>query len=377
MKKTTKIVLCVVIGVLLVAAIFVLVAKDRLYNKKEKDNEKEENKEVVVTSSNIELSQYQSDIVIKSSGTYNLTGTINHSVIIDAPDEIVTLNLNNATISSSNKAAIAGKNVGTLNVSLVTGTINTLTDGGESEDYDGALYSNGDLNINGEGTLVINGNQIDGEGIATKGKPITINSGVIKITSIDDGINTGGDGGTIMINGGTLYVNAGGDGIDSNKDAIINGGTIFIMGSDKGGNAAIDTENGYAINGGTVIALGTDMLEPALDSFTQKVLCFNLDSFINANSIVGLNDINDNNIISFASAKQFKTLIISTDTLTNTSYSLYKDSTHSGSADYGIYPSDGSFVKGTPVSVNGNAIFTLANNVASFGETHPNNPPQR
>ena len=66
----------------------------------------------------------------------------------------------------------------------------------------------------------------------------------------DDGINGGGDnGGVITINGGNITVKASGDGIDSNKSLVINGGTVYTIGSSLGGDAGIDTDKGFAING--------------------------------------------------------------------------------------------------------------------------------
>lgn len=131
----------------------------------------------------------------------------------------------------------------------------------------------------------MNGNQQEGEGIATEAKNITINDGTIIVTSNDDGINAGGDGATITINGGTVYIDAFGDGIDSNKNAVINGGTLFVMGSDIGGDDGIDTDEGYTINGGFVIALGSDMIETPESSSKQKTIAFSFDEKIDKDTL--------------------------------------------------------------------------------------------
>jgi len=93
---------------------------------------------------------------------------------------------------------------------------------------------------------------------------ITIAGGAIDITPTDDGINANGSGNrsVIRITGGDITItNANGrdaDGLDSNKDIYISGGTLFISVVGDGSNSAIDygTENGGVceISGGTVIA---------------------------------------------------------------------------------------------------------------------------
>ena len=291
---------------------------------------------IVVDSTTIDLNDYNENILIQKGGTYILSGTLKNSVIVNVKDEEVILQLNGVTNESQNTAAIVGTNQKKLTIDLLEGTINTLTDNGSSE-YDACLYSASDLEIKGNGTLIVNGQQEEGEGIATEDANITIHSGNIQVTSKDDGLNAGGDnGGTITINGGTLYIDASGEGIDSNKDAVINGGTVFVMGSDQGGNAGIDTDDGYVINGGTVIALGTDMIEKPENTSQQKSICLTLNETINKNTNMTL--VCDNKeVISFQSSKVFRTIIISTSNLTTDEYRLYTNTTHTGELVNGIY----------------------------------------
>ena len=71
--------------------------------------------------------------------------------------------------------------------------------------------------------------------------------------------------GTLTINDGYLVVRAEGDGLDSNGDLIINGGTVLVYGPTTGGNGIFDKGDGnysFQINGGTVWGCGTsDMFE--------------------------------------------------------------------------------------------------------------------
>lgn len=293
----------------------------------EENKEKETKKEDVdsgkdISDEIIDLSDHTSNITISKSGNYTLTGKFSYSVLVDAPGE-VTINLDNVEIENSSNAAIANISKNTLNINILENTNNILKDGGSSE-FDGCIYSEGKLVIDGKGSLEIYGRQEDGEGIATTDNDITINGGNIKVESKDDGLNAGGDnGGTITINGGNVYVKANGDGIDSNKNVFINGGYVYAIGSAKGGDAGIDTDAGFEINGGTVIALGSDMLEKPLESSKQKYACFNLDSVIKSGSDIVLKDKNEKEIISFKTDEDFRTLIISNEKVLNNDFVLY------------------------------------------------------
>ena len=277
----------------------------------------------IVTEENIDLSNYSSNITIKNAGTYTLTGEFDYAVLINADDEVI-LNLNDVTIQSNSTAAIANISTNDLTINLLENTTNTLSDGGSSE-YDGCIYSLGNLTIEGSGTLNVYGNQEEGEGIATETKDITINGGIINIESEDDGINAGGDGGLITINDGTIYINASGDGIDSNQNLIINGGYIYTMGSSVGGDSGIDTDDGYEINGGTVIALGSDMLELPESTSTQKSVSIDLNTTISEGSNISLIDETGEEIIEFTADQDFSTLIISDSKIESGTYYIYID----------------------------------------------------
>lgn len=276
-----------------------------------------------ITETYIDLNKYSSNITITKSGEYTIKGTFEKSILVNA-DSDVTLILNEANIQNKITAAIANIGENNLIIKLADNTNNTLSDGGSSE-YDACIYSKGKLIIEGNGTLNVYGNQLEGEGIATETNDITINGGNINIESQDDGINAGGEGGVITINDGEIYIKANGDGIDSNKNLIIHGGSIYTIGSSVGGDAGIDTDDGFEINGGTVIALGTEMLEKPEKSSTQKVVCFELNTKISKGTKITLKNEIEEEIISFEAKEEFKTLLISTSKLTSGTYYLYKD----------------------------------------------------
>lgn len=317
-----------------------------------------------VTDSNIDLASYNSNVTITKAGTYTLTGSFEHSVLINADGDVI-LNLNGVTVDNKMTAAIANISKNALFVNLADGSKNSLSDGGSSE-YDACLYSIGPLTIQGEGTLNIYGNQDEGEGIATETNDITINGGMIHIECNDDGVNAGGDGGTITVNDGTIYIKASGDGIDSNKDIVINGGTVYAMGSSAGGDAGIDANDGFALNGGLIIALGSDMLETPLTSSKQNTICFNLDSAIQSDTTVTLTDEADNVIASFIAGENFKTLIISSPSLAKGNYRLYQGGKNNGNNENGIYYG-GKYTAGSLIAVNGQTEFNVSAAVTQIG----------
>ena len=90
---------------------------------------------------------------------------------------------------------------------------------------------------------------------------VKINDGKINISASDDGINAGNKSDKysvkIEINGGDITINMGQgdtDGVDSNGDIIINGGTISVTGQ-----STFDYDGTGTINGGTVICNGEEV----------------------------------------------------------------------------------------------------------------------
>lgn len=98
---------------------------------------------------------------------------------------------------------------------------------------------------------------------------VQLNGGTIRIQSSDDGINAGQKSSayraTVEINGGDITVVMGAgdtDGVDSNGDLIVNGGTINVT-----GNSGFDYDGTAAYNGGTIIVKGQQ-----LDSIPNQVM---------------------------------------------------------------------------------------------------------
>lgn len=172
-----------------------------------------------------------------------------------------TITTSSTNSSDSAKGIKAGNNIVIYNGTF---NINAIDDG---------IHSNGNIVING-GTYTINskddGVHADGmieivsgtftitaaEGI--EATYIKINDGDINISASDDGINAGNKSNdykvTVEINGGNITIKMGQgdtDGIDSNGNIYINGGTVNITGQ-----SAFDYDGEAKYNGGTIIVNG-------------------------------------------------------------------------------------------------------------------------
>lgn len=248
---------------------------------------------------------------------------------------------------------------------LKAGSLIVIDEGSfEVSSKDDSFHSNGDIEINGgsftaatgddgfhtDSNLIINGGSItvsrSYEGL--EGQKVTVTGGNIDITASDDGINAaspsssgssvGGRPGNsdsnslITIGGGYILVNASGDGIDSNGNVAITGGTVLVSGPTDNGNAAFDYNGEATVSGGTVILCGSSgMAQGFSDKSEQASFMYTLDSSASAGSSVALTDEKGNVIASFIPAKQYNNIVITSPSLKNgSSYKLVIGGTVSG-----------------------------------------------
>ncbi|MGN7297059.1 carbohydrate-binding domain-containing protein [Ferdinandcohnia sp. SAFN-114] len=199
-------------------------------------------------------------ILIRTSGTYVLSGTLDDGqIVVDSEDHgNVRLVLNGATIDSSTSAPIYIKQADKTIISLEEGTENILSDATEyvyekndKDEPSATIYSKDDLTINGTGSLVVNGNYNDA---VKSNDDLLITGGTFKVTSKDDGmigrdvlaikdatitVKAGGDGlkasnvedkakGNIVLESGTYTIVSDGDGIQAEKNVVVTDGMYSI-----------------------------------------------------------------------------------------------------------------------------------------------------
>jgi len=200
-------------------------------------------------------------VTISSGGEYTVTGTLDNGQIVintgEDPTDVI-LTLDNANISNSNDAAIHVVQANSVTIVLPQGTQNSLVSGQESDmqlvnenSSGGAIFSEDDLDFDGEGSIKICGYintaisckddvKIFGGNIeliaannGIKGsESVQISGGNVTVTSQNDGIKSSSakkEGkGFVEISGGNVTVTSGGDGISAETDLNISGGNISV-----------------------------------------------------------------------------------------------------------------------------------------------------
>ncbi|WP_249029767.1 carbohydrate-binding domain-containing protein [Tannockella kyphosi] len=248
-------------------------------------------------------------ITISEEGTYFVSGSLSDGqIVVDASsDDKIQLVLGSICITNQSTAAISILQADKVFITMVSGSFNTLdvtidesVSVYEDTIIDGAIFSQDDVTINGDGQLVIT--TVDGNGISSK-DDLVITSGTYVIEASNNGleandnlliasgdftITTGGgwqeapattasstsmmpgmnsssssssssssesSGGKaiesetlIYIKGGDFYLDSYDDAIHSDYEVIIDDGVFEIMTADD----AIHSELNTVINGGTI-----------------------------------------------------------------------------------------------------------------------------
>ena len=226
------------------------------------------------------------------------------------------LELNGVSITSARGAAVNNQCPKTMFVQLNTGTVNSLCDASSysdvvsGEDCNAALFSEGQMVFEGEGSLSVTARykhaissddyiRVDGGNItvpSAAGDGIHVNDyyyqtgGSMNIKAVDEGVQV--EKGFFNITGGSLTISTSGtkgEGIEAASDIYIQGGSTYVYSAkddavNSGGsiivsdgylfayassNDALDSNAGKSgaitITGGVVIAHGANSPEEAFD----------------------------------------------------------------------------------------------------------------
>lgn len=259
------------------------------------------------------------------------------------------------TSNAGARVIIADDSVNHVTGSYVARIYKDTTEQKKLHKYDGAFYSRMSMEIDGEtkGNGVLNITS-DNEGLDTE-LHLTINGGKINIQSSDDGINVNEDGISVFtMNDGYLNIYAGngseGDGIDSNGWNVINGGTVISLANPKSMDGGIDSDMGSTINGGTVIGAG-NMYDPLEDDSKQLFMFLQLAE--KTDQLLVVTDEKDNPVFAYDFPNDYTYISLSTPTLTEGTYHVYKGGTIKGTETDGFYTTITSYFEGTKLHHGG------------------------
>ena len=206
----------------------------------------------------------RSDLVLNGTATLNISSTDNGVVSKD------DLKITGGTyaITAASKALQANDSIRVADgmLTLVAGTDGLHAENDEDDTLGYVYIGGGTLTIQAgdDGIHATSVIQIDGGALTIQAAEgieatyIQINGGAISITASDDGINAARKSSaytaTVVINDGDITVSMGAgdtDGIDSNGNIIVNGGTVRVT-----GNSTFDYDGTAQYNGGVIICNG-------------------------------------------------------------------------------------------------------------------------
>lgn len=333
-----------------------------------------------------------SNSYLSFTGTGSLTVKANYNDAISSDDEII---INNGVINVTAKDdGIRGKNYLIVNGGTITATatgghalksdndtkagygmvkVNGGTLNLTSTAKDGihainrVLITGGTLNIaasasqglKSDSLVCISGGNItiskSHEGIESP--YIRIQGGNSYITASDDGVNAtkgngseNNDGSLLSIEGGYLVINAtGGDGLDSNGNITMSGGTAIVNGPQSQPEVELDYNGTFNLTGGFLIASGvnSNMVQGVSSSSTQYSLKISTSSSLSSSTLLHIQDAAGNDVVTFKGLRNYSSVIFSSDALSKgSSYSIYTGGTYNGTLTDGIY-TDGTYSGGT------------------------------
>jgi hypothetical protein len=216
---------------------------------------------------------------------------------------------------------------------------------------DDAIKSKYWININGG--LINIPNSVEG----LESPNLFINGGELHITSTDDGLNATygndveqNDGSNLTISGGYVRLNAlSGDGIDSNGNITISGGTIIVHGPPSPPEVGLDVNGSFIVSGGLLVVsqVNSHLVEAPANQSTQRSALLLTDMTIPAGALFHIEDAIGNSLLTFAPVRNYSAILLSSPGLiSGTIYRVYTGGGCTGAEQDGLY-TGGTYSGGT------------------------------
>lgn len=329
-----------------------------------------------------------SSLTISGTGTLTADGSSCKNAIKGAATAVITVESGTINAKAANNGLASDGSVvingGTVNVTAQNDGIKAEPDEDDTESAGIVTINGGTINVDAgddaiKAAYVLT---IGTKGASTgpkinvkscveglEGAEIYLNSGSGSITASDDGINAANSDLTnysflLDIEGGNWIINSGGDGLDSNKDIVVNGGATIVYGPTNSGNAALDYEGSCTVNSGDLLCIGTSGMAMAPSSGTyvmfgsggmggqmggqpgnmggqmgqpgqmgQQTQTSQGSVSISAGSIITIKDASGNILIETTSPKAANNVMFASDSLAGgSSYTLYVNGTQAATA---------------------------------------------
>ena len=199
--------------------------------------------------------------VVTGEGTYLVYGETVGQIEVRTTAK-VKLKLNGVTVQNPAGPAILVSDAKKLTLTLVEGTYNYLSDGGDGT-LDGCICTNDTLEIKGAGALDVVGTVAHG---ISSDDDIVIKNGTINVNAAKSALMANDD---ISVLGGELTAVGATNGIKSKGTLNISGGTVRAFGGPKDTKSALYAAGPFTITGGYVYAVGCGATDPDPSTSTQ------------------------------------------------------------------------------------------------------------
>ena len=117
----------------------------------------------------------------------------------------------------------------------------------------------------------------------------------------------------IEITGGSVKINAGGDGVDTNGDIKMTGGSLTVFGPTNNGNGAIDYAGSFEMTGGTLLAVGSAGMSQGV---SKGLASLRTNCSAEANAEIEIRNANGKTLALFTTPKQIANIVFASGDLT-------------------------------------------------------------